>query len=138
MNIGSKTQYALRTLVDLAGRKDGEVATVADIAKRRNIPPQYLEQILLLLKRGGLVKSLRGRQGGYILAREGTKVSLADVLALTEDALPEIRSGTDGLERTILKTWRRMNGQFVQSMRQVTIQDLLDEAETLSISNYSI
>lgn len=127
--------------MDLAGRKNGEVATVADIARRRQIPAQYLEQILLLLKRGGMVKSLRGRQGGYILARKGAKANMADILALTDDsflAQPEAGLGTDAAERAVLKYWRQLNVQFLEALRQVSVQDLCDETESVSTPNYTI
>jgi Rrf2 family protein len=141
MKISSKTQYALKTMVDLAGQKSGELSTVADIARRRGIPPLYLEQILLELKRGGLVKSQRGRQGGYSLARKGARANLADIIALTDDSLlvpPEATSFSDATERAVLNAWRDVNLQFRHILEQVTLQDLCDEAEPASDSHYSI
>lgn len=141
MKITSKTQYALRTLMDLAGQENGEVTTVADISRRRHIPSPYLEQILLLLKRGGMVKSRRGRQGGYELARKGSLANLADIIALTDDALlaqPEGGGSADGADRIVMACWRDVNDQFLSILKKVTVQDLCDSAEAPSNSNYSI
>ncbi len=141
MIIGSKTQYAVKTLVDLAGRKDGETTTVAGVASRRRIPPAYLEQILLQLKRGGMVMSRRGRHGGYTLTRKGAKATLADVMILAGDALlaqPAVSHEGDQTEQAVLRVWQDVNDQFLSSLMRVSIQTLSDAAQTLPASNYTI
>ena len=137
----SKTQYAVKTLVDLAALKDGELTTVGGIARRRQIPLPYLEQILLLLKRGGMVRSHRGRQGGYTLTRKGENANLADVMALTGDALlvqPEAARGSDPMERAVLHFWQEAHDQLIKTLEHTTIRDLRDAAGSASASNYSI
>ena len=71
MKIGSKGDYGLRALIDLAERyKSGEIAQTKDIAERQAIPKDYLALIMVDLRRAGLVKSVRGAAGGYRLARK--------------------------------------------------------------------
>ena len=69
MLISTKGRYALRTMVDLALHADGEPVKIKDIAKRQEISGKYLEQIISILSRAGYVRSIRGNQGGYYLAR---------------------------------------------------------------------
>ena len=70
MQISTKGRYALRLMLDLAVHNTGERVKIKDISARENISEKYLEQIISSLKKAGYVKSLRGAQGGYMLARE--------------------------------------------------------------------
>ena len=70
MQISTKGRYALRLMLDLAVHNTGELVKIKDIAARQGISEKYLEQIISSLKKAGYVKSLRGAQGGYMLARE--------------------------------------------------------------------
>ena len=70
MQISTKGRYALRLMLDLAVHNTGELVKIKDISARENISEKYLEQIISSLKKAGYVKSLRGAQGGYMLARE--------------------------------------------------------------------
>ena len=67
--ISQRAKYALRALVALVGERAGEPLMIAEISRQKAIPKKFLEQILLELKRHGLVESRRGRLGGYVLAR---------------------------------------------------------------------
>ena len=87
MKISSRSRYALLTVLDLTIQRSAGVSKVHDIARRQQIPQKFLEQILLVLKSGGLVASKRGAKGGYRLKKEPETISVADVLALTEDAV---------------------------------------------------
>ncbi|MEB3209706.1 MAG: Rrf2 family transcriptional regulator, partial [Leptolyngbyaceae bacterium] len=81
LELSSKCEYCLSALIELADLySSGQPLQIRQIAKRQNIPERYLEQLLLLLKRGGFVKSQRGIHGGYLLAREPQAISLLDVL----------------------------------------------------------
>ena len=70
MQISTKGRYALRLMLDLAVHNTGELVKIKDISARENISEKYLEQIISSLKKAGYVKSLRGAQCGYMLARE--------------------------------------------------------------------
>ena len=72
MQISTKGRYALRLMLDLAVHNTGELVKIKDISARENISEKYLEQIISSLKKAGYVRSLRGAQGGYMLARAGS------------------------------------------------------------------
>src|SRR6202012_3713837 len=85
--LSQKSHYALRALLVLAGRSDGQPVQIAEIADAANIPKKFLEQILLELKKTGIVRSHRGRSGGYSLGRQPKDISFADVLRVTDGPL---------------------------------------------------
>src|ERR1700742_645932 len=81
--ISQKARYALRALLYLAGRGEAGPVQIAEIAEQEKIPRKFLEAILLELKKTGIVRSHRGRQGGYSLGRAAKDISFADVLRVT-------------------------------------------------------
>ena len=87
MKLTHRGEYALLALVFLARLPEGEIASIETIATAQKIPRKYLEQILLTLKRGGHVTSVRGKAGGYLLARDPEDITVADVVRLFEGAL---------------------------------------------------
>jgi Rrf2 family cysteine metabolism transcriptional repressor len=94
MKLTSKTEYALLALCDLTRNYLGAPVQIQDIAKRGKMPQRFLEQIMLILKRGGFVKSTRGKSGGYALARHPSKISLAQVIRYFEGALAPTESAS--------------------------------------------
>jgi Rrf2 family protein len=85
--ISQRAKYALRALLALAESPAREPLMIAEISRRQAIPKKFLEQILLELKRAGIVDSRRGRLGGYVLAREPEKVTFGEVLRLIDGPL---------------------------------------------------
>ena len=77
--ISQRAKYALRALVALVGARSGEPLMISEISRQKAIPKKFLEQILLELKRYGLVESRRGRLGGYVLARAPEKITFGEV-----------------------------------------------------------
>ncbi|MBD2770952.1 Rrf2 family transcriptional regulator [Iningainema tapete] len=85
MELSCKSEYALLALLELAiNYQNGEPLQIRQIAAQQNIPDRYLEQLLAMMRRGGLVKSQRGSKGGYLLAREPWKITLFEVLGCLE------------------------------------------------------
>ena len=82
--ISAQAKYALRALIELAALPEGKSMLTAEIAERQKIPKKFLEQILLTLKRAGLVQSRRGAQGGYGLLKAAEDISFAQVLRLID------------------------------------------------------
>jgi Rrf2 family protein len=82
--ISQKAKYALRALVVLARGKPGQALAIGDIAAQQSIPKKFLEQILLDLKRHGLVVSRRGKAGGYALLRPADTISFGQVLRIVD------------------------------------------------------
>ncbi len=129
MKLSVKSDYAARAVLGLARHyPTGEVLRIEQLATGQAIPPNYLVQILIELKAQGIVKSVRGKEGGYLLARAPVEISLGDVLravhgevfdtpALTDpNCLPELRSA-----------WRRLKTSVDEAADQITFQQLLDE-----------
>jgi Rrf2 family protein len=85
--ISQKSKYALRALLALAARPGGEPMLISEIAEQEVIPRKFLEQILLELKRAGLVASRRGKAGGYLLLRRAETVTFGEVLRLIDGPL---------------------------------------------------
>lgn len=131
MNISSRCEYACRAIVELGTRFDAQVTvTSQDIADRRHIPEKYLVHILLQLKRAGLVRSQRGSQGGYLLARPPEEIRLLDIVEAIDggilDPLPVDDAGTSVL--------RGVWGDVAESIRAVlaetTVRHLMEKASS--------
>ena len=85
--LSQKARYALHSLIVLAERGGEEPMMIADIAEEANVPRKFLEQILLSLKKRGIVRSHRGRQGGYLLGRPPSEITFADIIRETDGPL---------------------------------------------------
>src|SRR5262249_60880015 len=84
MNISVKGHYALHAIFDLSSQPSGQPVKIADIARRQNIPQKFLELILASLKQGGFVESRRGAEGGYLLARPASLITIGEVYRFFE------------------------------------------------------
>src|ERR1051325_7269327 len=92
MRISAKVDYAVRAAIELAVA--GERLTKADaIAHAQDIPPKFLENILGDLRQGGLVRSQRGAEGGYRLARPAGEITVADIIRVVEGPMASVRGG---------------------------------------------
>jgi Rrf2 family protein len=87
MKISTKGRYALRLMIDLAEHDEDGYVSLKDIAERQEISVKYLEQIVTVLCKIGLLKSLRGSQGGYKLAKTPEEYTVGDILRVTEGEL---------------------------------------------------
>lgn len=87
MRLTVKSEYALLALLFLARNRGKGLFSVAKIGKAQNIPVKFLEQILLTMKRGGFLRSVKGQRGGYQLAKEPDQISLAEIIRLFDGAL---------------------------------------------------
>ena len=85
--ISNKAKYAFRALLAVASAPEGESLTSAEIARRHSIPHKFLEQILLDLKKAGILDSRRGKSGGYVMLRPADTISFGEVLRLFEGPL---------------------------------------------------
>ena len=80
MMISTKGRYAMRLMVDIAVNASDVPASLKDIARREDMPLKYLEQLVRPLTRAGLLKSVRGQRGGYLLARDASAITAGDIL----------------------------------------------------------
>lgn len=87
MNLTSRSRYALKIMLDLAHRQDEPLVRRQDIVRRQGIPSKYLDQILVRLRREGLVASVRGRTGGYRIGRDFHDITVWEVFRAVEDGI---------------------------------------------------
>ncbi|WP_298403547.1 Rrf2 family transcriptional regulator [uncultured Chloroflexus sp.] len=131
MRISSKGDYGLRALFDLAQRYgEGPIQSEA-IAGRQGIPVNYLNQLLITLRRAGLVESLRGPQGGHLLARSPETITLLEALTVLEGPILPAESGRDDLQPTepfdrslIDEVWSELRAAIEQRLASMTLDDL--------------
>ena len=90
MKISTKGRYALRMLLDLACIGDGDYLSLKEISERQQISKKYLEQIVPLLSKDGLLRTNRGNKGGYELAKMPAEITVGDVLRATEGSLAPV------------------------------------------------
>lgn len=84
MNLSSRSRYGIRALIDLAVNARESCIQLGDIAVRNDISVKYLEQIFMSLRKGGMIRSIKGPQGGYLLAKEASDILLSDVIRLLD------------------------------------------------------
>ena len=135
MKVSSKTDYALRTVLELARVPPNEVVQATTIAKRRNIPGKFLEQILGILKNGGIVGSRRGAKGGYYLSRTPAEVSLFDVVSLMDHGLcresgRRVRHAENGQD-PFAEVWDDIDVCITRTLTGLSLQDMLDRRQAL-------
>lgn len=91
MKLSTKGRYAVMAMVDIAANSDGKPIALADVAERQEISLSYLEQLFGKLRRGGLVKSVRGPGGGYLLARTADETRIADIILAVDEPIKAVR-----------------------------------------------
>jgi len=91
VKLSTKGRYAVMALVDLASQSDGRPVALADIAERQEISLSYLEQLFAKLRRGGLVRSVRGPGGGYLLARSAEETRISDAILAVDEPIRATR-----------------------------------------------
>lgn len=116
--------------------RNDEPVSVSDIASRQDIPVNYLEQLFGKLRRGGLLASVRGAQGGYLLARSAGEITIADILeALGEPVIFGSCQTEKGCENALtcptFRLWRKVKGSVDEILESTTLQDIADEKITL-------
>ena len=133
MKISTKGRYALRLMLDLAVYNTGEPISLKDIAKRQEISEKYLEQIISVLSKGGMVQSVRGAQGGYFLRREPKDYTVGKILRLTEgDLAPVDCVGASGVscdhkgDCITVEVYERINQAVNDVVDHISLQDLVD------------
>ncbi|HLO88769.1 MAG TPA: Rrf2 family transcriptional regulator [Nostocaceae cyanobacterium] len=109
MELSNKSEYTILALIELAiAYSKGEPLQIREIATLQNIPNRYLEQILATLRRGGIIKSIRGAKGGYVLAREPGKITILDALKCIE--------GVDSVVSNYQPTSKSVEGDIIQEV----------------------
>lgn len=145
MKISTKGRYALRLMLDLALNNTGECITIKSIATRQEISEKYLEQIITVLSRAGYVKSTRGAQGGYRLAKAPEEYTVGMILRTIEGSLAPVacldddeNECTRATNCATLTLWQQLNDAINQVVDNVTLADLVERQHEISSNNYII
>jgi Rrf2 family protein len=132
----AKVEYALRAVLDLALQPSGEAVQSREIAHRQGIPEAYLDQVLSLLRRHGIVESIRGAGGGYRLGRRPHEITVAHVVRACNG--PEIVTGarraesdSGGSAGVILELCGRVERAVQQMLEETTVRDLVERRRAL-------
>ena len=133
MMISTKGRYALRVMIDLGQNSKDNYVSLKDVAKRQDISMKYLEMIVSMLNKGDMVKSLRGKAGGYKLARAPKDYTVGSILKLTEKTLAPVMCIEEGPEYCegsqeciTLPLWQKLNHVINDYLDSVTLEDLIE------------
>lgn len=137
MKISSKGQYAVRAIIDMSYYSENNTIPVnlKDIAKRESISVHYLEQIFFILKKAGLVKSLRGPNGGYLLNKKRSEIFIGDIISSVEpiEIISCVGKSTNRKECERKSTcmafdmWDSIAHKIIDFLNSITIEDVINE-----------
>lgn len=144
MKFSTKGRYGLRAMVDVAVAGEEAPVSIQAIAKRQDLSEKYLEQLLGMLKKAGLVKSIRGNQGGYQIEGDTAKISVGDILrALEGELLPVDCAGFE--EEGACKTakscvtkyvWKRINESLEETVNRITLRELVEQTKSMQAGTW--
>lgn len=139
MRMSTRVRYGTRALVDIAEHHGNGPVCLRDIAGRQKVSQPYLEQLILLLKAAGLVRSIRGARGGFILARDPAEISMVEVMTTLgwESEVVDCVGAPGSCSRSdacsVRDFWCRLSEAVVKVVGSTTLADLMQEpAETLN------
>ena len=135
MKLSTRAKYGLKALIDLGLYSEKEAVSLQSIAGRQNISVSYLEQLMALLKKAGLVKSVRGAAGGYFLGRPAEEISVGDILSVLEAATcpgTEGDGGCQGSDLCVAKlVWKRINDSITDAVDTLMLSELIEESRRI-------
>jgi len=145
MKISTRGRYALRLMIDLAQHIGTGAVTLKEVSGRQEISVKYLEQIVTLLSRGGLIRSVRGNQGGYLLTREPENYTVGEILRVAEGDLYPVACMEEQPNRCeryfnckTIKFWEGLYQVIDNYVNAATLKDLADESQPDDFWCYSI
>ena len=129
MKLSVKSDYAARAVLCLARHYPERAALrMEDVADEQGVPPKYLPQILIELKARGIVRSVRGKEGGYLLARAPADITLGDVLRAVEGPLFESPAlGDSHCPAELRRAWQKLQRSLEDAAEAITFAQMLEE-----------
>lgn len=133
MILGTKARYAVMAMVELAGHNGDKPVALAELAGSQEITVPYLEQIFSKLKNAGLVKSVRGPGGGYVLAKTAEAIAISDIVAAVDESLKMTRCESHGKSGGCMATkarclthdlWEGLEQQIYNYLHSITLADV--------------
>lgn len=139
MKLSTRGHYGVQAMFDLAQHYGEGPIPLKSVAERQNLSEHYLEQLVGSLRKAGLVKSIRGAQGGYILARDPKEITVGDIIRVLEGPVApvecvgeEMQESCNRLDVCITRlVWQRVKNTIDQVLDSITLADMLEEAEKL-------
>ena len=136
LKLSTKGRYGLRALIDLAQYSEDTPVSIMSISSRQELSERYLEQLMSMLKKAGLVKSIRGAGGGYILAKPAYEISVGDVLRALEGSLEPVdcagldpEGGCKAADSCVTKyVWQRINESINHTVDEIMLSQLVEES----------
>ncbi|MFN8382501.1 MAG: Rrf2 family transcriptional regulator [Anaerolineales bacterium] len=133
MKLTTRSEYGLLALVYLARQKENEFISIEVIAKAQGIPPKFLEQLMLSMKRAHFVRSVKGQHGGYALARDPSQITLAEVIRLFDGALAPTESVSKNFyestpiekEKKLTHVFKDIRDYVSQKLEKTTLADVM-------------
>ncbi len=145
MKISTKGRYALRMLIDLVQHQGTGFVSLKEVAARQNISKQYLEQIVALLNTSDILKTSRGKQGGYRLAKPSSQIAAGQILRITEGGLAPVACLEDAVNQCerapsckTLAMWQGFHRVMTEYFDSITLEDLLETDQCQGADDYVI
>lgn len=136
MLISTKGRYALRVMAELACHEKGKYVPLNTIAENQKISKKYLESIIVVLSKAGVIEGVRGKGGGYRLNREANKYSVGEILRLTEGSIAPVscleckpNKCTRASECVTLPMWEKLDKMICEYLDGVTVADLISKTD---------
>ncbi|NQT46541.1 MAG: Rrf2 family transcriptional regulator [Candidatus Omnitrophica bacterium] len=142
MKISTKTQYGVRAMLEIARHTDREPISIHDISRQQALSVSYLEQLLNKLRKAGLVKSVRGPKGGYLLSRQPKKIKISEIVTVLEGDIGPVfcvaggkkANFCDRLNKCASKAlWKKMRDAMMGVLESTTLGDLCEGATDKNI-----
>jgi Rrf2 family transcriptional regulator, iron-sulfur cluster assembly transcription factor len=134
MKLTTRGHYSVKALLDLSFQPDYGPASVNAIAKRQNLPAPFLEKLLIELRRAGLVRSVRGAQGGYQLAHPPAAISLGQILAAVGETIAPLanqaRDQAQAEDWVTFAVWNRLHQRLQVAIDGISLEDLYFDARS--------
>ena len=130
MIISSKGKYGLVALMDICLYSRSEAVTLKSVSKRQDISERYLEQIFSILKKGGIINSKKGAQGGYFLARKPKDITVGEILNILEGYLKIVSPSEEKNDIECFmqkKIWNNINRQIETYFNSITLEELVKD-----------
>ena len=144
MRLSTRTRYAVRAMIELARHETNRPLQLKIIAERQEISVKYLEQLVAVLKSAGLVTSVRGSRGGYILARAANQITISDILHCVEGPIVTVECVEDAnrcaraAECAAREVWKKVERAIESVLQSITLQDVADMVPGEKQSDYQI
>ena len=143
MMVSTKGRYALTVMVELARHTGDDYVSLADIAEKENLSMKYLESIISILNKGGMLNSARGKNGGYRLARKPEEYNISEILLLTEGSLAPVNCiMQEGIQCdkaatcSTLPLWAGLDKVIDNYLSGITLKDIIDGNRKKMLGSY--